>query len=48
VVCQLYHQGKRIGEPTVLTTEQLDEVAQAQGSYDQSEAGGVSVHRPAR
>ena len=35
-VCKLYHQAKQIGEPNLLTAEQLDEVAQALGTYGQS------------
>jgi L-fuculose-phosphate aldolase len=35
-VCKLYHQAKQIGEPTLLTAEQLDEVAQALGTYGQA------------
>ena len=35
-VCKLYHQASQIGEPRLLTAEQLDEVAQALGTYGQS------------
>ena len=35
-VCRLYHQASQIGEPRLLTAEQLDEVAQALGTYGQS------------
>ena len=35
-VCRLYHQAKQIGEPNLLTAEQLDEVAKVIDSYGQS------------
>jgi L-fuculose-phosphate aldolase len=35
-VCKLYHQAKLIGEPTLLSTEQLDEVAKVLGTYGQA------------
>jgi L-fuculose-phosphate aldolase len=35
-VCRLYHQACQIGEPTLLTPEQLDEVAKALGTYGQT------------
>jgi len=35
-VCRLYHQASQIGEPRLITPEQLDEVAQALGTYGQS------------
>lgn len=35
-VCRLYHQATQIGEPTLLTAEQLDEVAKVIDSYGQS------------
>jgi len=35
-VCKLYHQAKQIGEPNLLTAEQLDEVANVIDSYGQS------------
>ena len=35
-VCKLYHQASQIGETRLLTAEQLDEVAQALGTYGQS------------
>lgn len=35
-VCKLYHQAKLIGEPTLLSQEQLDEVAQVIDTYGQS------------
>ncbi len=34
-VCRLYHQAKQIGEPTLLTLEQLEEVRQVIDSYGQ-------------
>lgn len=39
-VCRLYHQAKQIGEPTLLTLEQLEEVGKVIGSY------GQEVKRP--
>lgn len=39
-VCRLYHQAKQIGEPTLLTPEQLEEVGKVIGSY------GQEVKRP--
>ncbi len=39
-VCRLYHQAKQIGEPTLLTLEQLEEVRQVIDSY------GQEVKRP--
>jgi len=35
-VCKLYHQAKLIGEPTLLSAEQLDEVAKVIGTYGQA------------
>jgi L-fuculose-phosphate aldolase len=35
-VCKLYHVAKQLGEPALLTQEQLDEVAGAIDSYGQS------------
>jgi L-fuculose-phosphate aldolase len=35
-VCKLYHQAKLIGEPTLLTQEQLDEVAKVIDTYGQA------------
>jgi L-fuculose-phosphate aldolase len=34
-VCRLYHQAKQIGEPTLLTLEQLEEVGKVIDSYGQ-------------
>jgi len=34
-VCRLYHQAKQIGEPTLLTPEQLEEVGQVIDTYGQ-------------
>ena len=34
-VCRLYHQAVQIGEPTLLTPEQLEDVAKALGTYGQ-------------
>jgi L-fuculose-phosphate aldolase len=34
-VCRLYHQARLIGEPALLSPEQLDEVAEALGTYGQ-------------
>jgi L-fuculose-phosphate aldolase len=34
-VCRLYHQAKQIGEPTLLTLEQLEEVRKVIDSYGQ-------------
>jgi L-fuculose-phosphate aldolase len=34
-VCRLYHQACQIGEPVLLTPEQLEDVAQALGTYGQ-------------
>ena len=34
-VCRLYHQASQIGEPALLSQEQLEEVAQALGTYGQ-------------
>ncbi len=39
-VCRLYHQAKQIGEPTLLTLEQLEEVGKVIDSY------GQEVKRP--
>jgi L-fuculose-phosphate aldolase len=39
-VCRLYHQAKQIGEPTLLTPEQLEEVGKVIDSY------GQEVKRP--
>jgi L-fuculose-phosphate aldolase len=35
-VCKLYHQAKLIGEPTLLSAEQLDEVAKVIDTYGQA------------
>ena len=35
-VCRLYHQASQIGEPALLTSEQLEDVAKALGTYGQS------------
>src|SRR6185295_6424409 len=35
-VCKLYHQAKLIGEPTLLSRTQLDEVAQVIDTYGQA------------
>ena len=35
-VCKLYHVATQLGEPTLLTQEQLDEVAEGIGAYGQS------------
>ena len=34
-VCRLYHQASQLGEPALLSTEQLDDVAKALGTYGQ-------------
>jgi len=34
-VCRLYHQASQIGEPALLTPEQLEDVAKALGTYGQ-------------
>ena len=36
-VCRLYHQASQIGEPALLTPEQLDEVAKGLGTYGQAQ-----------
>jgi L-fuculose-phosphate aldolase len=35
-VCKLYHVATQLGEPALLTQEQLDEVAEGIGAYGQS------------
>jgi L-fuculose-phosphate aldolase len=35
-VCRLYHQACQIGEPVLLTAQQLDDVAKALGTYGQA------------
>ena len=39
-VCKLYHVATQLGEPTLLTQEQLDEVAEGIGAYGQSVTRG--------
>jgi L-fuculose-phosphate aldolase len=39
-VCRLYHQARLIGEPQLLTAEQLEEVGKVIDTYGQTVKGG--------